>query len=156
MSRFWFLFLWPAITYPIGCGEALMHVGDRGEGEQRIEDARAEVDASGTWPVAEWWTDKQDPLGGWLDFASKPWVSAARGSGDCEDAMVLAEAILSGHVTHRVYIKNSAGWHAVLVWHTSDGWAVITNMVLLPRYYDTAEEAARGLFGDATEDIIID
>lgn len=155
MSRLWFLFLMPVWSGAAGCVEAAMHLDDRAEGEQRIEDARAEVDASGTWPVAEWWADKQDPLGGWLDFASKPWVSAARGSGDCEDAMVLAEAILIGHETRRVFIEHGTGWHAVLLWHTSDGWVLITNMVLLPRYYDTAEDAARSLFGDATEDIII-
>lgn len=156
MRRFWILCILPVWNYSAGCIEASLHMDDREEGERRIAEVRAQVDETGTWPHVEWWTDAQDPLGGWLDFESRPWVSAARGSGDCEDAMALAEEILSGYVTRRAYIRHAAGSHAALLWHTSDGWVVITNMVLLPRYYDTPEEAALSLFGDATEDIIID
>jgi hypothetical protein len=151
MRRVWFLVLLPIWNFSAGCVEACLHWDDRDEGYQRIAEVRAEIEETCAWPVIEWWTDKGDTIG----FESYPWVTAARGYGDCEDAMALAEEILEGYVTCRAYIKHPGGWHAVLLWQTSDGWSVITNMVHMPRYYETAREAAFSLYGDATEDIIL-
>jgi len=155
MQRFWFLVILPLWNGSAGCLEASMHLDDRDEGVRRIEETRVEIAETGAWPHIEWWTDEADPLGGWFDFTSIPWVSAARGSGDCDDAMALAEAILRGYETLRVFVESSRGWHAALLWHTPGGWVVISNMVLLPWIADTAEEVAYMIFGSDTQDVFI-
>lgn len=152
MRRFWFLFVLPIWSNTLSCVEALPHLQDMDEGRARIAEVRAEVDETGTWPFVEWWTDKEDSF---LDFASRPWVSAARGSGDCEDAMVLARVILQSYETLRVYVETSRGWHAALLWHTPAGWVVISNMVLLPWIAATAAGVAAMIFGSDTLDMII-
>lgn len=155
MRRFWFLVLLPVWSDSLGCLEALPRLDDRDEGHARITEVRAEIDETGAWPCVEWWTDKQDPAGGLLDFASQPWLSAARGSGDCDDAMVLAEEILYGYETLRAYVETARGWHAVLLWHAEEGWRVISNMVLLPWIALTPEAVADMIFGSDTLDVII-
>lgn len=152
MRRFWFLVLLPIWSDSLGCLEALPRLDDRNEGQQRIAEVRAEVAGAGTWPVVEWWTDKED---GFLDFASKPWVSAARGSGDCDDAMVLAREILRGYETLRAYVETAQSWHAVLLWHAEEGWRVISNMVLLPWIALTPDAVADMIFGSDTLDVFI-
>jgi hypothetical protein len=159
MRRLWLLFwmgvLWPSCSAVVGCVESIWYLPQYEEGQARIEEVRAEVYETGTWPHVEWWSDRQDPLGGFFDFASRPWVSAARGSGDCDDAMVLAEEILRGYHTLRVFVESSLGWHAALLWLTSNGWVVISNMVLLPWIANSPAEVAAMIFGSDTINIFI-
>lgn len=155
MDWLWLFFIWPLVSFSVGGCEALMHLDDLSEGRQRIADVRATVDATGEWPKVAWWSYREDPLGGLLDFASRPWVSAARGSGDCEDAMLLAEGILSGHDTRRAYVSRGGRGHSLLLWRNGSYWYIIDNMVCLPIAYDTPEEAGRDYYGDQTEVVII-
>lgn len=153
MRRFWLLHLWSAWSFSVGCVEAGCHIGDRSEGLARIRAVRAHVEDTGEWPAITWWTPKAD---GGLDFASWPWVSAARGYGDCDDAMILAESILKGYDTRRAFVFAGERGHAMLLWKVGSYWYVVNNMVCTATLCTTPEEAARLYFGDATTDIIID
>lgn len=156
MRKLWVLYLWPVWSYGLGCAEAGCHLDDREEGERRIAEVRAAVEETGEWPVITWWTPRSDPLAGWLDFGSLPWVSAARGSGDCDDAMLLAEEILEGYETRRAFVWAGSRSHAMLLWKVGSVWYIISNMVCQPTVCLTPEDAARIWFGDATTSIIID
>ena len=153
MKRLWFLIIFPAWSNGIGCLEALTRLDDRDAGTQRIADVREQVDEAGIWPHVEWWSDKED---GVLDFASKPWVSAASGHGDCDDAMVLAEKILEGYETLRAFVESANGWHAVLIWRIGDYYGVISNMVLFPWRAATPEAVVNMIFGSDTLDWVIE
>ena len=156
MRRFVILHLWPIWCYSAGCVEAGCHLDDRNEGEQRIVEVRAVVAETGEWPAITWWTPAPDPLGGSLDFGSLPWVSAARGGGDCEDAMLLAEEILRGQETRRVFISGEGRSHTMLLWKVGSYWYIITNMICYPSVYTDPEQAARWWYGDKTTSVIID
>lgn len=155
MRRFWFLFLMPIWSNTLSCMEALPRLDDRDEGQRRIEEVREEVAESGTWPFIDWWRGRQDPLNGYLDFASRPWVSAARGSGDCEDATVLAMFILQRYETLRASVVSTFGRHSVLLWRTVDGWRVISNMILLPWVALSPWAVADMIFGSDTISVFI-
>jgi len=106
--------------------EALLWIGPRAAGLRVLRDARAIVHTPrelADWYKRQGFRWRADPLWGFLDFSSKPWVSALRNTGDCDDMMVLSAAILFGRLeTVRGYAySKDGGSHAVLLALRGDG-----------------------------------
>ncbi len=96
---------------------------------------------------------RQDPLKGFLDFSSKPWVSIARHAGDCDDMMVIAESVLKGRyseVGYKASIKRDDGrGHAIYVVLSDDNWRVFSNTVSVSGFTSLAD-ALKWFYGDRT------
>lgn len=153
MRRFWCLYLWPIWSGTLGCVEAVGYVGRLDEGRERIREARAVVAETGEWPEIDWWTPEPEGL---LDYGSWPIVSATRGSGDCDDAMLLAETILVGQETCRAFVSSSTVDHIVLLWKVGSYWYIISNMTCYSTRHTTPEAAAWEIYKEDTTSIIID
>lgn len=97
----------------------------------------------------EW---KSDPLGGWLDFTSKPWVSVAKNHGDCDDMMAVAEFILRPSVDegHRAFSYSYGGsGHAMYVVRTGAEWKLVSNQRVRGGFTDP-QQAVRSFYGGDT------
>lgn len=71
-----------------------------------------------------------------VDFTSYPWVTIARKRGDCDDFMVLWEAILksSNGYTERLSVSSTDGrGHAMLLYFCKEKVYLLSNLVVLGR-----------------------
>lgn len=143
--------IWAIVT---GSFEATFYLGKRKKAKSKLKDAQKNIER--TQDLEFWYkregidTYKRD----WLDRWSFPWVTVAKKKGDCEDFMLLAQAILKKKFTcHQclVYGKRDGKkrGHAVLLVKESGKWVLMSNY---SRYiwFDTMEDAARKYYGDDT------
>ncbi len=96
---------------------------------------------------------KGDPLGGALDYASRPWVSFARKSGDCDDMAALAEQVLKGKYPEvrraQTNVSIRKGHVIVVMRDNEDKWWMMSNQNCKGSFPD-AETAIRSYYGDRT------
>ena len=107
--------------------EALLYLRRRREALAVLRSLRDLPDghALSRWYESMGFVWRSDPLRGLLDFASRPWVSIARGRGDCDDMMLIAEFALEGRYDegHRAFVYDAAGsGHALYVLRKGDRW----------------------------------
>jgi hypothetical protein len=87
---------------------------------------------------------------------SRPWLTAARWHGDCEDFALLSWEILKNKkkcvmaVCHGTREGKWAG-HAILLVYEDDRWRVMSNMYRMDSY-ETLEKAAESVYGKETID----
>jgi len=114
--------------------------------------------------LQKWYADrvfvwKSDPFKGRLDYVSKPWVSVARGYGDCDDMMAIAEYVLApirgeGHRAS-TYSEDGSG-HAVYVFQNGFGlrWEMMSNQYHKGPFV-SPEQAVRTCYGEDTSRMYI-
>lgn len=135
--------------------EALCHLSKRRTSIDIVNALR--LDTTSAALLGKWYTDKgftwqQDPLSGFLDFSSKPWVSVARNRGDCDDMMVLSEYALEDEYEecHRCYVYSSdGGSHAICLLMQDSSWFVMSNQHLMGPF-TTRDSAIRRYYHDKT------
>ena len=154
--RFFLFRIWRPITsFLLSNLEALWYVFRRREAMRDLRRVRDEVifvrDIS-FWYSQHEFEWKPDPAGGAIDFVSKPWVSVAKNSGDCDDMMAIALFVLKSKVDelHRASTyKTTGGGHAVVVARTGDAWTLITNQYVREGFA-SPQDAVKSWFGDET------
>jgi len=108
--------------------------------------------------LEEWYKKREmtwraDPLGGWLDFTSKPWVTVTKNKGDCDDFAEIAWYALKDDYDNASIIAIAAAGgkepHAVFVAGAGSAWIVMSNTDFLGQL-DTRDKAIRRFFGDKT------
>lgn len=124
-------------------------------GEHLIEKARLTV--RNTTSLAAWYKEygfvwHKDTI----NCYSRPWLTASRWHGDCEDFALLSWEILKGYkrcvmaVCHGRKDGKRAG-HAILLVYEGGWWWVMSNMYRLGSY-ETIEKAAESVYGEKTID----
>ena len=106
----------------------------------------------GKWYIDKNFTWEQDPLSGFLDFSSKPWVSIARNRGDCDDMMVFSEYVLKNEYDegHKGFIYASDGRsHAVYLFRSGEEWFMMSNQ-FVQGPFSSRDDAIKITFGEKT------
>lgn len=155
MQRIFYAWLVPAWNWIASGVEALLWLHHRRTALETLATLE-DFDALATWAALVGYHWRQDPLWGWLDYASCPWVTVARRAGDCDDAMMLAEIVAAktpAFEARRCYLKATDGRrHAMLLLHAlDDRWYVSSNLRPLSGPHDSADDAARSWYDDKTE-----
>lgn len=129
---------------------------DRAKMVKGVEELRESCDTGEdleAWYEEVGFAWKEDPLGGVLDYASRPWVSFARKSGDCDDMATLAEYVLKGKYPEVRRAQTNVSLregHLVVVMRDNDGkWWMMSNQNCKGSFPD-AETAVRSYYGDRT------
>ena len=144
--------LWNLIASSL---EALFYLRRRPEALAVLRSLRGMPDghALSRWYDSAGFIWQSDPFHGFLDFASKPWVSVAKGHGDCDDMMLIAEFALEGRYDegHRCFVYDSDGsGHALYILRQGDRWYAASNQSFLGPY-DSATKAAECFYGPLTK-----
>ncbi|MHC5054601.1 MAG: hypothetical protein ACYTKD_07780 [Planctomycetota bacterium] len=145
----------PAWNWVASSLEALLYLRQRAQAHAVLRSLRDLPDghALSRWYESTGFAWRSDPLGGLLDFASRPWVSVARGRGDCDDMMVIAESVLKPRYDEGrrcfVYDEDARG-HALYVVRQGDSWYAASNQSFLGPY-GSAAEAAECFYGPRTK-----
>jgi hypothetical protein len=124
-------------------------------GKHLIQTARKTVhdtEALDKWYLQYGYLYKKDEF----NCYSRPYVTASRWRGDCEDFALLSREILKGY--KRCVLAMCHGWregkrrgHAVLLVYEEGRWRVMSNMYRMDSY-ETMEKAAESTYGEKTID----
>jgi predicted transglutaminase-like cysteine proteinase len=135
--------------------EGLLNAKRKQWGMHLIKEARKKV--NDTITLKAWYSEygfvwRKDKI----NCYSKPWLTAAKWGGDCEDFALLSWEVLRGNkkcvmaVCHGRKDGKRRG-HAILLVYEDDQWRVMSNMYRLASY-DSKEKAAESVYGDKTVD----
>lgn len=77
------------------------------------------------------WTE--DPIGGLLDFHQKPWVTVARGKGDCDDWAHVWKFLAKPYGKVDVFVAKGSGkgWHMMTILDDGVNAFLFSNLRLL-------------------------
>jgi hypothetical protein len=134
--------------------EALLHLRRRSAAVAILRSIRDLPDGEtlSRWYEASGFGWRPDPLHGLLDFASKPWVSVAKGYGDCDDMMLIAELALKRRYDegHRCFTYTSdGGGHATYIVRAGALWYVMSNRRFVGPF-DCVKRASEFFYGTRT------
>lgn len=134
IARVWLRHLEPT-WHRIPAGIQAWCMGKRAEVEGRLILSKLRALAPSTPQISrelaamnfEW---TQDPAGGLLDFIQHPWVTCARGKGDCDDWARLWSAVLKGHgqVEELVCVSKSGSAHRMTVFTRNGRSTLLSNL----------------------------
>jgi hypothetical protein len=144
----------PAWNWVASSLEALFYLRRRREALAVLRSLRDLPDghALSRWYESTGFAWRSDLLRGLLDFASRPWVSVARGRGDCDDMMLVAECVLEPRYDdgRRCFVYDETGsGHALYVVRQGNRWYAASNQRFLGPF-GSADEAAECHYGPRT------
>jgi hypothetical protein len=153
----WFRVVEPVWNFIVSNLEALRYIGRRSDAKQKLANLKGTIQRAEDMPL---WYDmvdfrwSSDPMGGLIDFHSKPWVSVVKNRGDCDDMAYLSRYLLRDlydrAILMTVWTAEGKG-HAILIVHDEDVpdvWIVMSNQHM--HKFTTYEAAVRFFYGDQT------
>lgn len=153
-TRFFLKSLVPAWYGMTGGFESLSKLKYRKRAKKELKEAKERIKT--TIDLAAWYKEtgiyyKRDKL----DCGSYPWVTVAKGCGDCEDFMLLSYAIMKDKAKcYKAFCygrtdKGKIAGHAILVVKENDEWVLMSNQYRRTGF-TSRDDAAKHHFADKT------
>jgi len=115
--------------------QALWYIKSRSRGRKTLavlEQTAPNFKSIVTYLSVSGWKWQSDPLGGALDFTSKPWVICAKKGGDCDDFARLWHHLLKPHgKVEYVITAKKYSFHEMMIFTQGDMCYLFSNLKLL-------------------------